>query len=100
MAGSDRVIDRCPQGRPDLLGRPLAVDPHECARLVVVLDDGSGVRREDDEETVEERLDVFAANTRPVVEYYDEAGQLVRIDGEGSPEEVWAGLRAAIDDAI
>jgi adenylate kinase len=57
-------------------------------------------RDDDDEETVEERLDVFAENTRPVVEYYDEAGQLVRIDGEGSPEEVWAALRAAIDDAI
>ena len=57
-------------------------------------------RDDDDEETVEERLDVFAANTRPVVEYYDEAGDLVRIDGEGPPEEVWAGLRAAIDDAI
>ena len=57
-------------------------------------------RDDDDEETVEERLDVFAANTRPVIEYYDEAGALVRIDGEGSPEEVWAALRAAIDDAI
>jgi adenylate kinase len=56
-------------------------------------------RDDDDEETVEERLDVFAENTRPVVEYYDEAGQLVRIDGEGSPEEVWAGLHEEIEAA-
>jgi adenylate kinase len=57
-------------------------------------------RDDDDEETVEERLDVFAENTRPVVEYYEEAGDLVRIDGEGPPEEVWSDLRAAIEDAI
>jgi len=56
-------------------------------------------RDDDDEETVEERLDVFAANTRPVVEYYDEAGALVRIDGEGSPEEVWAALHEEIEAA-
>ncbi|WP_254840402.1 adenylate kinase [Natronomonas marina] len=61
---------------------------------------GDLVQRDDDnEETVEERLDVFEENTQPVIEYYDEEGELVRIDGEGTPEEVWADLRAAIDDA-
>ena len=56
-------------------------------------------RDDDDEETVEERLDVFAENTRPVVEYYEEAGDLVRIDGEGPPEEVWSDLQAEIEAA-
>ncbi len=57
-------------------------------------------RDDDDEETVRERLSVFDENTRPVVEHFDEQGELVRIDGEGSPDEVWADLEAAIDAAI
>ncbi len=61
---------------------------------------GELVQRDDDnEETVKERLDVFEENTRPVVEYYDDEGDLVRIDGERPPDAVWTDLRAAIEDA-
>ena len=56
-------------------------------------------RDDDNEETVKERLNVFEENTQPVIDHYEEAGQLVRIDGEQAPEEVWADLEAAIDDA-
>ncbi len=59
------------------------------------------VQRDDDtEETVRERLRVFEENTQPVIDHYGEDGQLVRIDGEQAPEEVWDDLRAAIDEAI
>ena len=59
------------------------------------------VQRDDDtEETVRERLTVFEENTQPVIEHYEETGELVRIDGEQSPEDVWADLAAAIDDAV
>lgn len=58
------------------------------------------VQRDDDtEETVRERLRVFDENTQPVIDHYDEAGELVRIDGEQSPDEVWAELKTAIDEA-
>jgi adenylate kinase len=57
-------------------------------------------RDDDDEETVKERLNVFEENTQPVIDYYEEEGELVRIDGEGTPDEVWAKLEAAIEDAI
>ncbi|WP_299237334.1 adenylate kinase [Natronomonas sp.] len=58
------------------------------------------VQRDDDtEDTVRERLRVFEENTQPVIEHYEEAGELVRIDGEQSPEAVWTDLKAAIDDA-
>jgi len=61
---------------------------------------GDLVQRDDDnEETVRERLDVFDENTQPVVDYYEDEGELVRIDGEGSPDEVWSDLQAAIEDA-
>lgn len=58
------------------------------------------VQRDDDtEETVRERLRVFDENTQPVIDHYDEAGELVRIDGEQCPDEVWAELKTAIDEA-
>ncbi len=58
------------------------------------------VQRDDDtEETVRERLRVFEENTRPVIEHYEAADELVRIDGEQTPDEVWADLEAAIEDA-
>lgn len=63
--------------------------------------DGELIQRDDDdEETVRERLSVFDENTRPVIEYYDDEGELVRVDGEGAPDEVWENVRAAIEDAV
>jgi len=62
---------------------------------------GTLIQREDDtEETARERLRVFEENTLDVVEYYDEAGELARIDGEQSPEDVWADLRDAVEDSL
>jgi len=59
------------------------------------------VQRDDDtEETVRERLSVFHENTEPVIEYYDEQGDLERVDGEQAPDEVWADVKATIEDAV
>jgi adenylate kinase len=58
------------------------------------------VQREDDtEETVRERIRVYEENTEPIIERYDESGELVRIDGEGSPDEVWDEVRDAVESA-
>jgi adenylate kinase len=60
---------------------------------------GELVQREDDSrEAVENRLDVFAENTAPVIDHYRDHEGFVEIDGEQSPEEVWADIRAAIDE--
>lgn len=59
---------------------------------------GELVQREDDtEETVRERLRVFEENTEPVVEFYDDRGVLVRVDGEGTPDEVFDAITAVIE---
>ncbi|WP_134671743.1 adenylate kinase [Halorussus marinus] len=59
---------------------------------------GDLYQREDDtEETARERIRVYEENTAPVVEFYDEEGQLVRVDGEGSPDEVWADVSDAVE---
>jgi len=66
--------------------------------------DGCGgklIQREDDQrESVENRLDVFEENTAPVIDHYDDHEGFVGIDGEQSPEAVWADIRAAIDERV
>ena len=66
-----------------------------------VCDDCGGdlYRREDDTpESVRTRIDEYDAQTAPVIEHYETAGDLVRIDGEASPDEVWERVRSAIED--
>jgi len=59
------------------------------------------VQRDDDtEETVRERLRVFEENTQPVIDHYEKTGELVRIDGEQTPDEVREDLESAIEDAV
>ena len=57
-------------------------------------------REDDDRESVENRLDVFAENTQPVIDDYRDHAGVVAIDGEQPPAEVWADIRAAIDDRL
>jgi adenylate kinase len=62
---------------------------------------GELVQRDDDtEETVKERLAVFEENTQPVIDHYDATGDLVRIDGEQPPGEVFEDLESAIENAV
>ena len=59
---------------------------------------GDLIQRDDDtEETVRERLRVFEENTAPVIEFYDERGDLIEVDGVGSPNEVWERLESAVE---
>lgn len=47
------------------------------------------VRSDDQPETIRERLRVFRQDTQPVIEYYAGHGELLRVDGSGSPEEIF-----------
>ncbi|WP_135853154.1 adenylate kinase [Halorussus salinus] len=59
---------------------------------------GDLYQREDDtEETARERIRVYDENTQPVVQFYDDEGRLVRIDGEQTPDEVWDDVQDAIE---
>jgi len=58
---------------------------------------GDLYQREDDtESTARERIRVYEENTAPVVEYFREAGVVVEIDGEQTPDAVWADVRDAV----
>jgi adenylate kinase len=55
------------------------------------------VQREDDREsTVRRRLEVYHAQTEPLIAHYDSAGLLRRFDGKRTPEEVHTHLRATV----
>jgi adenylate kinase len=60
--------------------------------------DGSRlIQRDDDkEETIRRRLEVYHAQTEPLIGYYDEAGLLRRFDGTRSADEVHAHVRATV----
>jgi adenylate kinase len=55
------------------------------------------IQREDDkEETIRRRLEVYHAQTEPLIAYYDEAQLLRRFDGRRSADEVHAHVRATV----
>lgn len=60
--------------------------------------DGSRlIQRDDDkEETIRRRLEVYARQTAPLIEYYDEAGLLRRFEGRRTPDEVHDHIRATV----
>ncbi|WP_018257638.1 adenylate kinase [Halomicrobium katesii] len=68
-----------------------------------VCDDCGGdlIQRDDDnEESVRNRLDVFDENTLPVIDHYEGDDAFVAVDGEQTPDEVWADIRDAIDARV
>ena len=56
------------------------------------------VRRMDDApETVKKRIAVYREQTAPLVEYYRRGRMLREVDGAGSPENVYGGLKLALN---
>lgn len=53
-------------------------------------------RNDDKIETVSSRLDVYAAQTAPLIEYYQSKGIMSSIDGSRSMENVLADIRSAL----
>ena len=47
-------------------------------------------RKDDNPETVKERLAVYASQTIPLVEYYTNSGKLINVDGNRAIDEVFA----------
>ena len=54
-------------------------------------------RADDSEEIVRHRLEVFAAKTQPLVDYYERRGILERIDALGTVDEVTNRIVAALE---
>jgi adenylate kinase len=60
---------------------------------------GEVVQREDDtEEAIERRLDLYEAETAPLIKWYTERDLLVTINGTGSPDAVTRRVVGSIDE--
>jgi len=54
-------------------------------------------RDDDNPEVVRNRLDVYEKSTAPLIDYYRGAGILVEVNGELSPNEVFANIQSIIN---
>ena len=53
-------------------------------------------RADDTPETVRKRIDVYAKETSPLIDYYNKAKKLVEIDGEGNIDSITKSIIAAL----
>jgi len=56
-------------------------------------------RDDDTEATVRNRLEVYRTQTEPLIDYYDRAGVVARIDGAKTPGETYEDIRMALGPA-
>jgi adenylate kinase len=96
------VLDRITKRRVcKTCGRIYSVDAPPAVGWTCDTDGGEVVLRADDQEdAVRKRLDLYAAETLPLVPFYAERGLLVEVDGLGSPDEVFARLLGAVESAL
>jgi adenylate kinase len=60
---------------------------------------GEVVQRDDDtEEAITRRLELYEQETGPLIDYYDNHGLLVRVDGVGTPDEVFERILRSGED--
>ena len=55
-------------------------------------------RSDDNIETIKKRLQVFFAETAPLIDYYAQADKLLEMDGEGDIEEISQNIVAALQE--
>ena len=55
------------------------------------------IRDDDKPETVQKRLDVYHAQTQPLIDYYEKQGVLKTVDGTVDQEDVFAAITALLD---
>ena len=55
-------------------------------------------RKDDNPETVQSRLDVYNAQTSPLIEYYSKKGLLFNVVGNTTPEDVYAEVSKKLDE--
>jgi adenylate kinase len=72
----------------------LAIDVHEPVLVERLLGRG---RPDDDRGTIRERFRQYSRLTEPLIDYYRGRGILRQIDGEGTPDQVFARIRRAVD---
>ncbi|MCR4662444.1 MAG: nucleoside monophosphate kinase [Endomicrobiaceae bacterium] len=57
-------------------------------------------RKDDNPDTIKERLDVYEKQTKPLAEYYEKAGVIARIDGAVSPDKVFEQIENFVNNNV
>lgn len=61
------------------------------------IDGGELLQRADDnEETISKRLKVYQEQTSPLIEYYQQQGKFVSVDGEGSMDDIFQRIQKVV----
>jgi len=95
----DVVLERITKRRVcKTCGHIYSVDAPPKNGWICDVDGGEVIQRADDtEEAVRKRLDLYTAETKPLVPFYAERGLLVEVDGLGTADEVYARLLKAVE---
>jgi adenylate kinase len=56
-------------------------------------------RADDNTQTIKKRLEVFFAETAPLIDYYSKSGKLLEVQGEGTMEEISARIVSALQSS-
>lgn len=76
----------------------IKVDREELVRRLLNRAELEG-RTDDNEETIRTRMRVYEEQTKPLLDYYEEQGLLVEVDGQQSIEEVQEDLLQVVKEA-
>jgi adenylate kinase len=97
----DLVLDRlsarrtCERCEANYVATGNDPEPWQCAKCGGVVRQ----RADDTPEAINRRLDLYDTQTAPLVDYYRSRNKLIPVDGLGTPDEVFARLRLAVDAA-
>jgi adenylate kinase len=94
----ETVLDRLARRRVcPVCGTTVTVDDPAIDVVPCPLGHGPAVRRDDDQpEAIQRRLALYEKETGPLLPWFAKRGLLVRVDGTGSPDEVFARILAAL----
>jgi adenylate kinase len=97
-ASEDEIVRRLSGRRTCPNGHIFHVefDPPEREGVCDVCGEELTVRDDDKPEVVRHRLGQYEEKTKPLVDYYEDRGLLMRVDGEHDPDEVGDRIRALL----
>lgn len=90
----EKMMDKHNEETDLLVG--LQVDEDELINRLLLRGKESG-RSDDNIDTIKERLEVYKNQTKPISQFYDKKGKLVKVDGTGNIEDIFERISKAID---
>lgn len=78
----------------------LEVGKEELVKRILNRGITSGRSDDSDEQIISSRIEEYEKKTAAVAEYYDQFGKVIRIQGEGSIDEIFHSLCSAIDSRV